>query len=166
MKVIFLDIDGVINSHRTAYAFGGFPHGFEPDQMKQFDHTAIALIQKLCEQEKAAVVLSSSWRIIHSIQEVAEGLGLPIMDKTPSLTGPRGAEIAAWLARHPDVDQYAIVDDNSDMLESQRDHFVQTSEEDGLRYRDYKALQRILRGELGGIARDALFWEESDASHT
>lgn len=159
-KVLFLDIDGVLNSHRTAYATGGFPHGFEPEQKAKFDWIAVGLIRKICDQEDVSIVLSSSWRIIHSVHDCANGLDLPIFDRTKSLAGVRGEEIQEWLSRHPEVDHYAIVDDNSDMLESQRGHFVQTSHEDGLSYSDYLALQRILRGQLGGVQRNALMWED------
>ncbi|WP_036054370.1 HAD domain-containing protein [Burkholderia gladioli] len=159
-KILFLDIDGVLNSHRTVYAADGFPHGFEGADKHRFDWVAVGLIRKICEQEEVSIVLSSSWRIIHTVHTCANGLDLPIFDRTESLAGNRGTEIQEWLDRHPDVEQWAIVDDNSDMLESQRDHFVQTNHEDGLSYADYKALQRILRGELGGSYRNALFWED------
>lgn len=160
MKVLFLDIDGVLNSHRSIYAFNGCPHGFTPEHMALFDHVAIGLVRKLCQETGAVIVLSSSWRLLHATKEVAAGLNLPVIDRTPSLTGNRGQEIAAWLAEHPSVTVYAIVDDDSDMLESQRAHFVQTSHEDGLQFRDYQALLRVLNGEAAGHSRKALFWED------
>lgn len=154
-KVLFLDIDGVLNSHRTCTAFGsplkgGFPHGFDADNMALFDHAAIGLIRKLCDKTDASIVLSSSWRIIHSVHDCANGLDLPIFDRTPSINTAgrtRGDEIAAWLAEHPEVSRYAIVDDDGDMLADQKPNFVQTDFHDGLRYRDYENLLCIL-GEL------------------
>lgn len=140
MKVLFLDIDGVLNSTRTAVAHGGYPGDFSPPDMAKFDETAIALIRRLCLAADASVVLSSSWRIMFSAHEVANALDLPIMDKTPSLPGNRGQEIAHWLDRHPEVEAYAIVDDDSDMLPEQLPFFVQTTHEDGLRFSDYRKL--------------------------
>jgi hypothetical protein len=160
-KVLFLDIDGVLNSHRTAYATKGFPHGFDDAQKQKFDWIAVGLIRRLCEETNTSIVLSSSWRIIHTVHECANGLDLPIFDATPRLCGIRGDEIQEWLNRHPEVEQYAIVDDDSDMLESQKDHFVQTSHADGLSYAGYQALHRILEGKLGGIQLNACLWEES-----
>lgn len=160
-KVLFLDIDGVLNSRRTVIATGGYPHSFEPSCRARFDWVAVRMIRELCEKEGASIVLSSSWRHgKNSVHECANGLDLPIFDKTPDLPGVRGEEIQDWLNRHPEVTHYAIVDDNSDMLGSQADHFVQTSEEDGLSFSDYVALGRILRGELGGVQRKALIWED------
>lgn len=160
-KVLFLDIDGVLNSRRTVIATGYYPHCFDENNKKRFDWIAVGMIRELCEKEGASIVLSSSWRHgKNSVHECANGLDLPIFDKTPDLLGVRGEEIQDWLNRHPEVTHYAIVDDNSDMLASQADHFVQTSEEDGLSFLDYTALGRILRGELGGVQRKALIWED------
>jgi hypothetical protein len=143
-KVLFLDIDGVLNSRRTVVAFKGYPHGFDGYDRDRFDWVAVALISRLCEETGASIVLSSSWRIIHSVQECANGLDLPIFDRTPSLDGIRGMEINAWLAEHPEVTDYAIVDDNSDMLESQKSRFVQTDELVGLSIVNWVALKQIL----------------------
>lgn len=143
-KVLFLDIDGVLNSARSCYALGGFPHGFDAENKAKFDHVAIALVRKLCEETGASICLSSSWRIIHSVHECANGLDLPIFGRTPSLSSSRGNEIAAWLADHPEVTTYAIIDDDSDMLPEQRRFFVKTNHYDGLRMSHYGKLKRIL----------------------
>jgi hypothetical protein len=53
---------------------------------------------------------------------------------TPNLTygrgfsdhTPRGVEIQQWLDEHPDVTNYVILDDDSDMLEHQMKNFVVT----------------------------------------
>jgi hypothetical protein len=151
-KVLFLDIDGVLNSQKTCEAFGnpskgGFPHGFDADNMALFDHAAIALIRRLCKKTDASIVLSSSWRIIHSVNDCANGLDLPIFDRTPSLNWygrVRGDEIAAWLSDHPEVTRYAIVDDDSDMLDWQKSRFVQTNFQEGLTFRNYEDLLCLL----------------------
>lgn len=146
-KVLFLDIDGVLNSRRSVVAFKGFPHSFDGDDRDRFDWTAVALIRRLCEDVGASIVLSSSWRILHPVDECANGLDLPIFDRTPSLSGCRGMEINAWLAEHPEVTTYAIVDDNSDMLPEQKRYYVQTSELNGLSIENWADLKRILGGQ-------------------
>ena len=45
MKVLFLDIDGVLNSTKTCVAFGGYP--MELHHIEAFDKAAIRLIQRL-----------------------------------------------------------------------------------------------------------------------
>lgn len=147
MKVIFLDIDGVLNSRRSCCAFGNFPHGYTPEQLAKFDWVAVGLVRKACAQSGAQIVLSSAWRKIYDWQEGAKALTLPIIDKTPSMTGIRGLEINAWLAAHPEVTGYAIIDDNSDMLPEQMANFVHTDERDGFLLKDYERLLNILAAE-------------------
>ena len=61
IKVIFLDIDGVLNSTRSAVAFHGYPMNVEKPHMERFDHVAVALIKKICDDTGAKIVLSSGW---------------------------------------------------------------------------------------------------------
>ena len=60
MKVVFLDIDGVLNSYRTRAAHGEYPRGFAPEDMLMFDQTAISLIGAIVRAAGAKVVLSSA----------------------------------------------------------------------------------------------------------
>ncbi len=143
MKVLFLDIDGVLNSERTAHALGGFPHGFDASNLEKFDHAAIGLIRRLCEECSVSIVLSSSWRILHSTEEVANGLDLPIFDATPGGGGHRGTQIKEWLDAHPEITTYAIVDDDSDMLPEQLPHFVHTTCKNGFLLEHYGDLYRL-----------------------
>jgi hypothetical protein len=142
MRVLFLDIDGVLNSTRTCVAFGGYP--MELEHLGAFDHVAIRLLQRMCDSAGVQIVLSSAWRLFHDHKEVASALGLPIIDRTPSMPGPRGGEIADWLSRHPEVEEYAIVDDDPDMLPEQLPRFVKTSGEEGLSFGDYRKLCSLL----------------------
>lgn len=130
MKVIFLDIDGVLNSHRSAVAFGGMPFDVHAHRGR-FDEIAIRLIGGIAEVSGAQIVLSSSWRNDTNWEQIGPALGLAIVDRTPSMLGPRGREIAAWLAAHPEVTAYAIVDDDGDMLPEQRPYFVHTDMAEG-----------------------------------
>ncbi|MCO5338601.1 HAD domain-containing protein [Delftia tsuruhatensis] len=83
MRVLFLDIDGVLNSTRTCVAHGGFPH--ELTHTEAFDWVAIKLLQRLCDSSGIQVVLSSAWRLTHNFKDVAKAFDLPIIDRTPSL---------------------------------------------------------------------------------
>jgi hypothetical protein len=153
MTVLFLDIDGVLNSTRSCLAFGGFPHGITPDHLKRFDHCAVGLIRRLCKETGAVCVLSSTWRQLHPYTEISAALDIPMIGATPkSDDGFRGREIAAWLAAHPEVTQYAIVDDDGDMLPEQKPYFVQTPHSDGLRWDDYEHLKCLLAAKTSASA--------------
>lgn len=146
-KILFLDIDGVLNSRRSLVAFDSYPHSFGAADMEFFDKVAIALVRRLCEVTNCSVVLSSDWRYDGECgaHEAANGLDLPIIDVTPMLLqSSRGQEIAAWLSEHPDVTTYAIVDDMATMLPSQQARFVQTDELCGLSLINYVDLRKIL----------------------
>lgn len=143
-KVIFLDIDGVINSERTCYAYGSYPHDI---QDKFFDEVAMSMIRRLCADIGANIVLSSSWRYHHDYRDLAKSLQLPIIDATATNSTtyvPRGVEIQEYLDCHPHITHYVIVDDNTDMLPSQQDNFVQTSTREGLTFKNVMDMKSIL----------------------
>lgn len=144
MKVLFLDIDGVLNSGRSAMAFDGRPHSFRPGCMAKFDHVAIGLVRELCRQTDCSIVLSSDWRYMHTIHEVANGLDLPVFDFTPRMTGSRGKEIDAWLADRTDIESFAIVDDVPEMFDCHPGQFVLSDDHNGLSMANYSELLSIL----------------------
>lgn len=145
MKVLMLDIDGVLNSTRTQVAFYGYPHSFSAADMVKFDPVALALVRRLCRDSGCKVVLSSSWREQFRCDEVAEALDLPVIGATPQGDYfTRGHEIAAWLERHPEVTRYAIVDDCEPMLDHQLPFFVQTDPNVGLSRTNWGTLLHIL----------------------
>lgn len=158
MRVLFLDIDGVVNSARTAVAFGGYP--FKPDD-KRFDEVAFALIRRLCQAGEISICLSSSWRHGADLHELANAFDLPIFSATSSLATSRGHEIQHWLDDHPEVEEWAIVDDDGDMLESQMMRFVHTSHQDGLMWRDFCKLCDIFGCNYYDCKRkNALEWSD------
>ena len=147
MKVLFLDIDGVINSTRTCRAYKGFPQDLNEKDLAMFDPVAIQLIRKLCEETNTSIVLSSTWRYYHTAHEIANAFDLPVIDCTPQLDASRGVEIQTWLSEHPEVTKYAIVDDIQQFLPEQQQYFVQTDDEFGLSLRNYYDLYNILKGD-------------------
>lgn len=144
MKVLFLDIDGVLNCHRTAIAFGGIPHTTARNGRARLDEVAIRLIGGIVRRAGAVIVLSSTWRKHADWPDYGPALDLPIVDRTPSCSGCRGDEIAKWLSEHPEVEAYAIVDDDSDMLPEQKPYFVHTSGTDGFSWANAGDLARLL----------------------
>src|ERR1700716_1423697 len=102
MKVIFLDIDGVLNCTKTpnranfpTFSIGGW-----------FGRT------------KAKVVLSSTWRSDPAGLFSAKHWGIRFIDVIPDMPGkPRRNEILAWLKHHPRVERFAVIDDQDDELD-------------------------------------------------
>lgn len=56
----------------------------------------------------------------------------------------RGYEIQEYLDNHSNITNYVIIDDNSDMLESQMKNFLQTDLKTGLTKNDYPKIKKIL----------------------
>jgi len=166
MKIVFLDIDGVLNSHRSVIAFGGYPHTVVGHERAMFDEVAVRLIAGVVRTAGASVVLSSTWRKFDGWEEIGPALGMPIIDRTPSMLGCRGMEIADWLHRHPEVERYAIIDDDSDMLEVQKPFFVHTSHFEGFSWKNAEKLAELMGIALYDVnhprlqpAKPALAWE-------
>jgi hypothetical protein len=60
MKVIFLDIDGVLDSYRSCLAYGNYPHSNTVYEL--FDDVAVSLLRNFCKDNDIKLVLSSCWR--------------------------------------------------------------------------------------------------------
>lgn len=123
MKVLFLDVDGVLNTFKS----GG---------IYTLTRTKLRLLQQIVEETGCEIVLSSTWRkdteAFKILNKKLAYRGLKISGVTPVLYEPRGLEIASWLNDNPGVTKYAIVDDSSDMLDSQLRNFFQTDGDYGL----------------------------------
>jgi hypothetical protein len=141
MKIVFVDVDGVLNSEAyfaektqngTVYAPENFP-------FSEFCPKAVANLNRICAETGAFVVVSSSWRGGRSVGELkdlfnAVGFTGKIKDKTPSLANTRrGYEIQRWLdIHHERWTDYVILDDDDDMLPKQSARFIQTHFKTGL----------------------------------
>jgi len=151
MRVLFCDIDGVVNSMRSCMAFGSYPWDVDEENLKLFDHVALGLIRQLCKDGDIKIVLTSTWRIGDKVYpKMAKALDLPIIDRTSySLSGGgeygrRGDEIAQYLEDHPEITQYVILDDEVyDMNPEQRKHIVKTDGNNGLSFEKYIKLRKM-----------------------
>lgn len=124
MKVLFLDIDGVVNCRTTNQRHRGFI-GIDP-------YMAF-LVGKIVLDTGVSVCLSSTWRLDEFSREEVRSQVVDFIDVTPHvLGGSRGEEIQLWLDRHPEVERYAILDDDTDMLKTQRPNVFQTTWEEGV----------------------------------
>jgi hypothetical protein len=146
MKIIFLDIDGVLNSVRSAVALGGYPTP-NYDHVKnreRFDPVAVALMRQISRQN-VKFVLSSTWRKYISVIMLEKVLNLPFIGETPVINSARrGDEIQKYIDDHPVIEKFCIVDDDSDMLESQLPFFVKTSNKEGLSFQNVEDICKIL----------------------
>ena len=142
MKVLFLDIDGVLNRDTTEEKLGpefGIYASFMGIDAKLRD----MLRNWLDAHPNVDVVLSSTWRLDERMAAEVRRQGIDFIDVTRNLKN-RATEIDEWLSRHPQVTHYAILDDIRQFSAVQQIRFVQTSYVHGLREKNLKAIEVIL----------------------
>jgi len=157
MKLIFLDIDGVLNCE-NAYRAGECKYqewtceDGKKDHYQRFCSWNKDWLNRLISEIGAKIIISSTWRhsgieFMRKVWEMEEMHG-EIIGITPNLRStelsiPRGMEIAHYLKNDlgfnhinwdstiqneymekSGVENYIIIDDDSDMLYGQRNHFV------------------------------------------
>lgn len=170
MKVIFLDVDGVLNSDRTLYKY------------TSLEDDLILNLKEIVDKTEAIIVLSSSWRSVenalrelidklfeygmHISSMTTDGVRLKYIQNagfTPSkkylefskmnydtgeredFTHDRGAEIYYWLNHHKDVESFVILDDEDFDIEAYfPNNFVKTSFAVGLTKKDVDKAINIL----------------------
>lgn len=143
MKVLFLDIDGVVNAQATAQRHRGVI-GIDP-------YMAF-LVGKIQLDTGCEIVLSSSWRLWPKSKAEVEKQVAKLYGVTPNLKGKtdRGCEVKQWLEAHPEVERYAILDDNSDFHSDQ--HLFKTSWPFGLTQEIAEDVTNYLNGDMEWIA--------------
>lgn len=113
MKVLFLDVDGILNSNDTEDVFKGFIG---------LDYAGIRLLREIIDETGAEIVLVSSWKhrwykdnkdsqddLANYLDQRLAEEGLKIIDKTEG-TSDRGTGIVEWLSKHA-VESWIVLDD-------------------------------------------------------
>ena len=120
MKIIFLDIDGVLNSDKYDES------RIDKNNDNSIDLSRVELLASLVKSTDAKIVLTSSWRVEWNkisalcgnygkyINECFSKYGISVLDKTPfiSYVGSRSKEVLSWIVNHrSDVESFVILDD-------------------------------------------------------
>lgn len=170
MKVLFLDLDGVLNSlDFLRNRQGRFHSGtFVERVCFSIDPLSIPHLNAIIDETGCQLVLSSTWRNGDRWTDVIEGLrrrGVRghFLGRTPAVTEqdfsvferytgrrpqmmepyPRGYEIQQWLDKHRSVTSFVIVDDDDDMAHLS-DRLVRTDPVVGLQSEDAKRAIELL----------------------
>ena len=118
MKIIFLDIDGVLNNPGCYAKASG--------TMTPADPGCVAVLNHIVDETGALIVISSTWKL-HGLIFCRERLlewgvrAHKILDRTPNLQAKnktRAEEIQRWLddrADHDSIESFVILDDEANM---------------------------------------------------
>ena len=161
-KVIFLDIDGVLNSN-----FWNTDHQREISDGKYIDTDKVKLLSELVKKSGASIILHSGWRFWFGsdlkplrseaayLTSLLEKEGMAVAGMTPDLTTEeirrtkkfskvKADEILTWLKDHPETEKWVVLDDlelhNDDIAKCQ----VMTDPEQGLTESDVEKALGVL----------------------
>ena len=162
-RIIFLDIDGVLNSN-----FWNDSHQREISDGTLVDAEKVKLLSMLIKRTKAKIILHSGWKYwfdqdLRPLCLEAENLAmlfkreeLLIGDITPDHSTEeirrnkrfsliKASEILAWLEEHEDVDNWVVIDDLDLHSEEIEKHQVKTDPSIGLTIDDVYKAEKILK---------------------
>lgn len=143
MKVIFVDVDGVLNSDDFIDSVKG---------KQDIDIKTVLLLKRAIEETGAKIVMDTSFRYTQSFLKVQEMLlqnGI-MFDKTPFIDNERGKEIKQYLSKHKDIEDYILLDDVifSDFDDELLSHLIKMDDTDsrgmgkGLQEKDVEEIIR------------------------
>ena len=149
-KYIMLDVDGVLNCDST--------NATAPSGAMGVSDNKIKLLKKIIDVTNAKVVLSSTWRYDRPCGKDYQYLvnklkdnDIAVYSHIPDISSVRrGLETSVWLARHPDVEGWVVIDDIKfpDFDRGEFDgHLVITNYKYGLTEDDVEKAIRILNDE-------------------
>ncbi|MCM1027123.1 MAG: HAD domain-containing protein [Roseburia sp.] len=164
-KALFLDIDGVLNSK-----FWRDSHQREISDGTLIDEEKIRLLAGLVKETNAKLILHSGWRfwfdaegrpLCREAERLIEALkkeDLRLDGATPDRTTEeirrtkrfslvKAEEILLWVKSHPDVREWAVLDDLELHNAQVEQHQVRTDPEKGLTPQDVERAVRILSGQ-------------------
>lgn len=149
MKIIFLDVDGVLNNKDTK--------ALTPGGWLGVSKTLVKRLQRVAAATGAKVVLTSTWKDANKLE-------LDYLYKKLNFCKPiaftkenenkgsfyRGSGIIDYLMEHQNIEQFVILDDHLFDFEEQSllDHFVLTNGRVGLTEENTEQAIRILEGIL------------------
>ena len=168
MKIVFLDIDGVI-----------IHDNYKNPNQENIDESKIMLLKKLIDETSSEIVLISNWRVYNQnnednypyslLETLFQKQGLKIYDDAPLFepkvikqeidpkTGyyshieydpytTRSGEIYSYINSHDDIDNYLIIDDEEyyNKYFGFENNFVKTNKGKGLTEENVKDAIEIL----------------------
>ena len=163
-KVLFLDIDGVLNSN-----FWNDSHKTEISDGTLIDEEKIKLLASLVKETDSEIILHSGWRFwfdtelkplcteANKLVELLEKENLYISGVTPDLTTEeirktkkfslvKADEILLWINLHNCVTEWVVLDDLDLHNEHIRRHQVKTDPTIGLTLENVRQAKKILLG--------------------
>ena len=164
MRVIFLDVDGVLNHKCFDDEYMSNYNYNNKNEIVGVDPEKVKILAKICEETYSKVVLSSSWKLglehgyvsksLYRLVEMLYDNGIDLIDVTSCIPNPsKGGgqemwkewDIECYLHEHPEVTKYCIFDDETYDLLTKKDHLIQTDWKKGILPEHVNEVRRIYR---------------------
>ena len=162
-RVVFLDIDGVLNSN-----FWNENHQREIRDGTLIDESKVKLLCKLVRDIDAQIILHSGWKYwfdsdLRPLRREAENLRALLEKERLTIAGVtpdhatdeikkskkfslvKAGEILAWLGQHKDVDSWVVLDDLDLHSAEMEMHQVKTDQRIGLTIEDVEKAKKMLK---------------------
>lgn len=149
-RVLFLDVDGVLNCPNEVWAKF---HNLQNNPSDQINQEMFDRLVKTCNDNGLNIVLSSSWRYSEQYRTTIVNKLIEACLKVVGFTKIdvftwRHEEIQDWLNEN-DVDAFVIVDDMRSASNSKLDrYFVQTNGSIGLTDKDCEKITNIIQKQV------------------
>jgi len=140
MNIIFLDVDGVLNSINKLIETYNKTHKPHSGYSYPFDENCLENLQLLVRETNSKLVITSTWRkdtqgrevLLNTLKEYE--LDNQVIGYTPVLDNEsRGMEIREYLRELKERPDFVILDDDSDM-EELTPFLIKTNRQVGLTY--------------------------------
>ena len=145
MKVIFLDIDGVLNSEEF----------LKNNETEMIDRDNVSILKNIIDKTGAVIVMSSGWRLwfddnmrpkdgySQCLYDILCEFDIKLFGKTPdysteeirtkkTFSHVKAKEISAWLSEHESIEKYVVLDDLNLKNEEINSHLVRTNAQVGI----------------------------------
>lgn len=136
MKLIFLDIDGVLNRKSTR----------SPTECI-IEEKQLAFLAELVRRSGARTVLISSWRLAKGDpwREPLLSVGISVSDITVRMNGNnRQLEIISYLEAHNNVESFVILDDQAERFDKLKGNRILVDSRTGLTKENIEQALKIL----------------------
>ena len=145
MKVIFLDIDGVLNSEKF----------LKNNPNQAIDKNSVSILKNIVDKTGAVIIMSSGWRLwfddnmmpedgySQCLYDILSEFDIKLFGRTPDFSTEeirtrktfshvKAKEITAWLNEHEIVDKYVVIDDLDLKNEEINSHLIRTNVQVGI----------------------------------
>ena len=142
MKVVFLDVDGVLNTSETFERVYGLFKNTGKKEL-EIDLFRLEYLKQIIDETDAKIVLSSAWRRFfdkidnkivplnekgREFNRLLNNYGIEIYDKLNNdFCSSREELVIGWLSKRDDVENFIMIDDEPSLFDSLLDKLIVTS---------------------------------------